>query len=293
VVIEGRRREAPRAPRPVVRTPDPPLARPREFVRTAWLDISRSRSLALEMAKRDVRSQYRQTMFGAAVVAVPPLAMTAVALGFRHAGILNVESLAIPYGLFVLLGVILWTTFLDALYAPIHGLLAEQRLLSRTTSPPEAVILGKLGQVFFNLGIRMVLLAAAVVWYGASVPATAVLAPLGLLGLIALGTAIGLLLAPLNLIYRDVSRLLVTVTTFWLFLSPVYFEAPASGTIATIMSLNPVTPLLSGTRALALTGQVTDPAHGVSVALGTLLLLALCWVYVRVALPVAIEQFND
>jgi len=262
-------------------------------VRTAWFDLRRSRSLALEMAKRDIRGQYRQTLFGAAVVALPPLAMTAVALGFRHAGILSVDSLSIPYGLFVLVGVVLWTTFLDALNAPIYGLLAEQRLLARTSSPLEAVILGKLGQVFFNLGIRVALLGAAIVWYGATVPPTIVLAPFGLVGLIALGTAIGLLLAPLNLLYRDVSKLLVTVTTFWLFVSPVYFPAPAIGAIRTIMDLNPVTPLLSATRTLALTGRLTDPVHAITVALGTLLLLALCWVYVRVALPVAIEQFND
>jgi homopolymeric O-antigen transport system permease protein len=292
-MTEGQRHEAPRALNPVVRTPEPPLARPCQFAHTAWLDIRRSRPLALEMAKRDIRSQYRQTMFGAAVVVLPPLAMTAVALGFRRAGILIVDSLAIPYGLFALFGVILWTTFLDALNAPIHGLLAEQRLLARTNSPPEAVILGKLGHVVFNLGIRTVVLAAAIVWYGATVPATIIFAPLGLLALIALGTAIGLLLAPLNIIYRDVSKLVVTITTFWLFFSPVYFPAPAIGTIGTMMNLNPVTPLLSGTRALALTGNVTDPVHGISVALGTLLLLVFGWVYVRVALPVAIEQTSD
>jgi lipopolysaccharide transport system permease protein len=292
-VIEGRRHQPARALSPVVRTPEPPLARPREFVRNAWRDVRRSRSLAVEMAKRDIRSQYRQTLLGAAVVALPPLALTAVALGFRRAGILSVDSLSVPYGLFVLIGVVLWTTFLDALNAPIHGLLAEQRLLARTSSPPEAVILGKLGQVLFNLGVRTVLLAAAVVWYRAAVPPTVVLAPFGLAGLIALGTAVGLLLAPINLLYRDVSRLLVTVTTFWLFVSPVYFPTPPTGAIATIMKLNPVTPLLSGTRALALTGRLADPVHGVSVAAGTLLLLALCWVYVRVALPVALEQFND
>jgi lipopolysaccharide transport system permease protein len=136
-------------------------------------------------------------------------------------------------------------------------------------------------------------MGAAILWYGATVPPTIILAPFGLLGLIALGTAVGLLLAPLNLLYRDVSKLLVTATTFWLFVSPVYFPAPAVGTVGTIMSLNPVTPLLSATRALALTGRLADPTPAVSVGSGTILLLALCWMYARVALPVAIEQCND
>ena len=277
----------------VVRTSEPPFARPREFLHTAWFDLRRSRVLALQLAKRDIRSQYRQTLFGAAVVVLPPLAMTAVGLGFRRAGILSVDSQAIPYGLFVFLGVILWTTFLDALNAPIQGLLAEQRLLARMGSPPEAIILGKLGHVFFNLSIRMVLLAGAMAWYRAGVPATILIAPFGILGLIALGTTIGLLLAPLNLVYRDVSRVLLTLTTFWLFVSPVFFPAPEQGALGTIMRLNPVTPLLSGARALALTGDVGDPVRGVAVAVGTVLLLFLSWIYVRAALPVAIEQAVD
>ena len=284
-------RDRPRALTSVVHTPDPPFARPREFAQTAWADIRRSRSLAVEMAKRDIRSQYRQSLFGAVLVVLPPLAMTAVGMGFRHAGILNVDSLEVPYGLFAFFGVMLWTTFLDALNAPIYGLLAEQRLLARTGSPPEAVILGKLGPVFFNFGIKTVALAIAILWYRVSIPATIVLAPLAFLGLIALGTAVGLFLAPINLIYRDVSKILIALTTFWFFLSPVYF-LPPEGTIGTIMSFNPVTPLLSGTRALALTGAVADPVHSILVTIGTFLFLLLCWIYVRVALPVAIEQAN-
>ena len=277
----------------VVRTPDPPFARPREFLHAACLDLRRSYALARQLAKRDIRNQYRQTLLGAGVVLLPPLTMTVIGLGFHRAGILSADSQAIPYGLFVLLGVILWTTFLDAIHAPIQGLLTEQRLLARMGSPPEAIILGKLGPVLFNLGVRTLLLAAAIAWYGIVVPATVVLAPLGALALIALGTAVGLLLAPLNLVYRDVSRVLFTLTAFWLFFSPVYFPAPRAGGLGTIMRLNPVTPLLSGARALALTGDVPDAVLGVSVALGALLLLAAAWLYVRVALPVAIEQTTD
>jgi lipopolysaccharide transport system permease protein len=286
--------EARQAARPVVvRTPDPPLARPRAFLREAWRDLGRSRPLAVQLAKRDIRSQYRQTLAGAAVVVLPPVVMTAVALGFERAGILSVGSLAVPYGLFVFLGVILWLTFIDALNAPVHGLLAERRLLARMGSPPEAVVVGKLLQVLFNLGIRLALLIVAIAWYGASVPLTVVLAPFGIIGLLALGTALGLVLAPLNLIYRDVSRLLLTVTTFWLFFSPVYFPAPGTSAMGTIMRLNPVTPLISGTRALALTGERSDPVAGLLAAVGTLILLALGWVYVRVALPVALEQASE
>jgi lipopolysaccharide transport system permease protein len=279
--------------RTVVRTHEPPLARPRELLRSICVDLRRAPPLALELAQRDLSSLYRDPVLGAASVLLAPLAITAVALGFRRAGILTVESASVPYGVFVLAGVILWMTLIDALYAPIQGLAAEQRLLARTTAPPEAIVAGKLGPVFVTAGLRLLLLAAAIAWYGAVPSATILLALIPAAGLMALGSALGLVLAPLSLLYQDVSKILGTLTTFWFFLSPVYFPAPPDGTIGAIVGLNPVTPLLSGARAFALAGASTDAVRSVYAAIGAVLLLAPCWLYLRIALPIVIEQTNE
>ena len=282
-----------RAGRAVVRTAESPLARPLDFAHRAWYDLQRSWTLAVEMARRDIRNQHRQSLLGAAGVVLPVVVMTGAAIGFRRAGLLTVDGLALPYGLFVLSGVVLWITFVEALHAPIQGLLAEQRILSRTSAPAEGVILAKLGQVLFHAVLRLVILAGAVVWYEVSVPGTVILAPFGLVSLIALGAACGLVLAPVNLIYRDVSRMLVAITTVWFFLSPVYFPPPPEGAIAAVMRMNPVTPLLADTRALALTGRIADPLYGLFAVLMTGVLLIAAWIWFRVSLPIALERGGD
>jgi lipopolysaccharide transport system permease protein len=279
--------------RTTVRTHEPPLARPIEFIRSVWRDLRRSGPLAVEMAKRDIRSQYRQSLFGPAVVVLSPLAMTAVALGFRRSGILNVDSTSVPYALFVLVGVILWTTFVDAMHAPIHAFIAEQRLLARTSAPPEAITLGKLGPVFLNVLIRVILLSIVIAGYRIAIPATVMFAPIGVLSLAALGTAVGLLIAPINLLYRDISWMLAPAMTLWFFFSPVYFPTPSAGILAAIMHLNPLTPVLSDTRALILTGTVGNLAPSLLVTTGACLLLVVCWLYARAVLSVAIEQMNE
>ena len=275
-----------------LRTADPPLAQPVAFCRTLWRDLRRSLPLARELAKRDLRIHFRQPLLGTAAAALPPLVMTAVGLGFREAGLLTVDEVAIPYGLFVLAGVVLWITFLEALNAPIHALLAEQGLLARSSAPAEAVLLGRLGSLLANLGIRLLLLALAVVWFGAGFPASALVAPLGLAGLVAFGFAVGLLLAPLNLIFRDISRLLAILTTFWLFLSPVFFPAATSGVIGRVMQLNPVTPFLSWTRSALLTGDPPDLLGMVALTGAVLLLIGVCWFYLRITLRIFIERSN-
>jgi lipopolysaccharide transport system permease protein len=279
--------------RTVVRTNEPPLARPGELIRRVWSDLLRSGPLAVELAKRDIRAQYRQSLFGPAVVVLSPIVMTGAALGFRRTGILHVDSAGVPYALFALVGVILWLAFAEALNAPIHGFLAEQRMLTRTCAPPEAIVLGKLGALFLNVLIRTSLLAVAVAGHYVSISAASVLAPIGVASLMALGTAVGLLIAPLNLLYRDLSWVLTVAMILWFFFSPVYFPPPSAGPIGAIMRLNPVTPLLSGTRSLVLTGTIPNAAGSVLAALGAFLLLAVCGLYTRVVLSVAIEHVNE
>jgi lipopolysaccharide transport system permease protein len=222
-----------------------------------------------------------------------PLVMTAAALGFRRTGILHVDSAGVPYAVFALVGVILWLVFVEALNAPIHAFLAEQRLLTRMCVPPEAIVLGKLGTLILNVLIRASLLAAAAAGHYLSISAGWALAPIGVASLMALGTSLGLMIAPLNLLYRDLSWALAMAMTLWFFVSPVYFSPPSAGPIGAIMRLNPVTPLLSGTRSLVLTGTIPNAASSVFVASGTFLLLAFCVLYARIVLPVAIEHVNE
>jgi len=277
----------------VVRTHESPLVRPREFVRSIGRDLRRSGPLALEIAKRDVRGHYRSSFFGPAVVVLAPLAMTAAAVGFRRIGILSVADVSVPYTLFVLAGVLLWATLLDALHAPIQGLLADQRLLALTSAPPEAIVLGKLGMVLLNALTRAVILAIALVVYHVPFRAAILLAPAGVVSLALLGMTLGMVVAPVNLLYRDLSWILTTATTVWFFFSPVYFPAPSSGVVGVIMRINPVTSLLSDTRSLILTGAVGSPWRSLVTILVVCLCSGGCWMYARIALGVVIEQVNE
>ena len=279
--------------RTIVRTHEPPLARPAEFLGCVWRDVCRCRPLASEIAKRDIRTQYRHSLLGPTAILLLPLALTALALGFHRSGILRVDTENVPYPVYVLVGVILWTTFMEALNAPLYSLPAELRLLARTTAPPEAIVFGKLGPLLFNLLFKLLLVAAALLWYRMPIHLSVVLAAVGTLGLIVLGTAFGLLIVPFHLFYRDVSWLLSSVTMLWFFFSPVYFPVPTTGAVSTIMNLNPVTPLLADTRSWLLTGVATTPGRSAAMLVAACLFLAVSWLFARISLRVAIEQVNE
>jgi lipopolysaccharide transport system permease protein len=219
-----------------------------------------------------------------------------MAAGFTMAGdakVLNIATTQLPYPAYVMFSMILWQTFVEALNGPVVAVSNAKLMLSRVNLPKEAIVLAKLGEVFFNFGIKLVLIVVVFYWYQMPVTSAVLLAPLALLSLILLGTFLGLLLAPLGLLYHDVTQGLTILTGLWLFLTPIVYPVPQSGTFATIVNLNPVTPLLVTTRELATTGIVSDPSGFLMVSGVTLAGLLITWVIFRLAMPFAIERVSS
>ena len=255
-------------------------------------DLLASRELAWRLLVRDISAQYRQSLFGVVWAFVPPL-ITAATLTFaRNAGVVNIGETDIPYPAYVMFSMALWQTFTEALMGPIQAVNAAKQMLAKINFPREAIVLAKLGEVFFNFAIKLLLIVALFLWFSIPVPWTVVLAPVALVHLVGFGTALGLWLAPLGALYQDVTRALPLIISPWLLLTPVVYPPPRSGVFGAIVQLNPVTPLLVTTRELATVGTVSHPL-GFWLASGlALLLLLLGWLLYRLAMPFIVERMS-
>lgn len=263
------------------------------LIREMWLDLWASRELAWLLMVRDISAHYRQSFLGFAWAFLPPIVM---ALGFTLAGnarVINVAATELPYPAYVIFSMILWQTFVEALNGPVQAVANAKSMLSRINFPREAIVLAKLGEVFFNFGIKLILVLAVFFWYQMPITKAALLAPFALLSLILLGTFFGLLLAPLGVLYQDVTHGLTVFTGLWLFLTPVVYPVPSAGTFATIVRTNPVTPLLATTRELATTGIVSDPYRFLAVSVIAIVGLFVTWVGFRLAMPFVIERVSS
>ena len=277
----------------VLHTPARPFAHPFGLLRELVSDIIRSRHVAWEMMIRDLRSQYRTSIAGVLIPLLPALTTAIWAILFRDAHIINVGTIDMPYPFFVLCGMMLWAAFLESMDAPISGVQAEQGLLSKANIPVEAVTMARLGQVLFNFGIKTLLIVAAALVYRVQVPWTIVFAPIGILLIVFLGAAIGLILAPLNLLYTDINKALPILTTFWFFTTPIIFTTPNAGWAAFLMRyVNPMTPLLTTTRELAFGHGLSQTRGFAAAAALTLLLLLAATIFHRIAMPIVIDRAN-
>src|SRR6202041_4133512 len=119
-------------------------------------------------------TQHRQSVLGFLLPLLPALTITAWAILFRSAHLINVGRTAVPYPFFVLCGMIIWSAFLDSIDAPIQGVLTEQALLSKSSIPPEAVTFARLGQVLVNFLVKTVVVGIAAALYRIHMPWTTV-----------------------------------------------------------------------------------------------------------------------
>ena len=236
-------------PLPVtVYTPESSLASPATMLRDMLRDLIASRELAWRLAVRDISAQYRQTALGLLWVLILPLANTLTWIFLQGSGVVRLGETALPYPVYVFTGTMLWAIFMDALNAPLQQTTAAKAMLAKLNFPREALIVSGIYQTLFNAGIKIALLLAALLWLGVYPDASLLWFPLGVLSLILVGTAIGLLLTPVGMLYTDIGRGLPLVMQFLMYVTPVVFPIPKDGLAATLFHLNPLTPIIVTTR---------------------------------------------
>ncbi len=275
-----------------VYTPESQLRTPGRLVAAMWRDLLASRELAWRLLVRDISARYRQSVLGILWAFLPPIATAAVFIILNRAAVINVGTTDIPYPAFVMFGTVLWQLFVDSLNAPLKAVRANRSILTKINLPREAFILSAVGQVAFDFGIRLLILAGVYVIFRVPLTWGLLLAPFAILMLMLMGFVIGLLLTPVGMLYTDVAVALSTVTSLWFFVTPVVYPAPETGILSVLIKLNPVSPLLVGARDLATLGTLPDVGSFAIVSGVTLLGVLVMWVFYRVSLPILIERMG-
>jgi lipopolysaccharide transport system permease protein len=279
-------------PTVTVYSPDSSLASPAVMVREMFRDLWAGRQLAWRLAVRDIRAQYRQAFLGILWAFILPLANTVTWIFLNKAGIISVGDTDIPYPLYVFTGTMLWAVLIDSINAPLAQTNAARAMLAKLNFPREALIVSGIYQTLFNTAIKIGLLLAAVAIMGINPGWGLLLFPLAIVSLLLVGTAIGLAITPVGMLYTDIGRGLTLLMQFLMYLSPVVFPMPKDGWAATLFNWNPLTPLIVTARDW-LTGVAPAmlPQFALVNAAALLLLLAV-WIVYRLAMPILIERMS-
>lgn len=232
----------------------------------AWVSLWRSRDLIRFLALRDLRVRYKQALLGVIWVLLQPIATVAIfTLVFGR--LARISSGDIPYPLFALTGMVVWTYFSTATVRGSEVLVNNPQLVTKVYFPrvaaPAAALLPPLVDLAVSMGLVVVLMA----YYGMA-PTWRVLAtPIWLVLLVLAAFGVALWLSALNVRYRDVQHALGPVMQIWFFASPVaYPTALLSGWKELVFGLNPMTGLIGLARWSLLDAPWPGWPLGVSLA---------------------------
>ena len=220
------------------------MRRPGAFLRDALRDLASRRTweLAWQLMRRNIAAAYRLSFLGY-LWSVLPIAFVALVFAVAtERRVIALGDTGMPYVAYAIIGLALWQTFVEALTGPLNAMYQAKSMLARINLSKEAFVLSKIGEVLFNFGAKLVLVAAVLVWYRILPGWTVLLTPVSILAIVALGTTVGVLLAPIGLLYEDIRRTLPIMVQVGLLVTPVVFALPDDGSFAAIVRQNPLTP---------------------------------------------------
>lgn len=238
-----------------------------------WRELWEHRSLFYFLVWRDIKVRYKQTALGALWALLQPLLLMAV-FSVVLGRIVKLPSQEIPYPIFALAGLVLWSFFSQALAAAANSLVGSSALISKVYFPRLLLPLASAASFLLDLVIAFGLLLGFVVF--AEVPLSWRILWVPAFSLFALVAAAGFgtWLSAINVRYRDVRYAIPFVLQVWLLASPIAYPTTIiPSQWEALMRLNPVAAIVEGFRWSLL--GTPAPSQSSLVISGALVLLTL------------------
>jgi len=215
-------------------------------IRELW----RFRELFRALAVRDLKVKYRQTVIGVAWALIQPLA-TALVFVMLFGLLGHVPASGdLPYGLFVLPGVVFWHLFAGVLTQATTSLVANQNLIGKVYFPRLILPAAASATAVVDFAVGLAVVGGVMAYFGVTPGWGVVFAPaFVLLGLLT-ALAAGAWMSALNAIYRDAGFVIPFVLQIGFFVSPVVYATDVliPDRWQPLLALNPMTGVLEGFR---------------------------------------------
>ncbi len=265
------------------------LRRPRQFVADALSDLHGSRPTVLRFFKRGLIQRYRNAQLGLLWAVAPSLIVALVITSGQRAQLVGDVPGGIPPAFYGVFGIVVAQTFLDGLNSTRGVFGANQALLARGNLLIEGLIGAALVDAAFNTALRLLVAVGAFAWFGIVPAATAPLAILGLAATLLVGAGLGLMVAPVSVLQRDIANVF-SFLPWVLFATTPVFVSPKPGTLMhTAMAGNPLGMLFDSVRTAAYgaPGSVAAALAGLPVGFA---LVVLGWLVCRFWRPYVVER---
>lgn len=230
---------------------------------------------------REFKARYQGATLGVAWSLISPL-LFLVTFYFVFKVVLD---LGIPrYASFAFIGILAWSWFQGALNEAVSGISANAGLVGQpgfpvATLPVAAVMLG-----LINFAVALPVLFAVLVVEGARPQAWMLALPVLAAVQFVLTLGFALLVAALNVHYRDTRQILPVILQLGYYVTPIFYDPDKlPHAYAWVFMVNPMSHLVQAYRAVLLDGGPPDWLGLCGVTAFSMVLLAGAYAYFRQA----------
>jgi lipopolysaccharide transport system permease protein len=241
------------------------------FLKEVW----QFRELFYFLAWRDIKIRYTQTLLGVAWAVIQPV-FTMLVFTFMFGNLAGMPSDGTPHALFYFSALLPWTYFSSMLTTVGNSLLSNSSLLTKVYFPRIILPVSTALAGLLDLLIGSLFLGVIMLYYHVAPSPSLLLWPVLAVPLLAATVGIGIILAALNVRYRDVKYAIPFGVQLLLFLTPIIY--PISffpERYRFILALNPLTGIIEAFRATLLPARSLDwQSLSISLVMTTLIFSA-------------------
>ena len=213
-------------------------------------EIWHYRDLFTLFVKRDIITQYKQTILGPAWFFIQPL-FTMVMYMVVFGGIAEISTDGLPQSLFYLSGILCWQYFADCLNKTSNTFLNNQQIFGKVYFPRLIVPLSIVVSNLLRLGIQLLLFLIIYVYYlftdiQVSPNLYALLFPVLVIMMAGLALGFGIIISSMTTKYRDLTILFTFIVQLWMYATPIIYPLSTitNEKIRFVMLINPMSSIV-------------------------------------------------
>jgi lipopolysaccharide transport system permease protein len=239
-----------------------------------WKDLWDYRSLFYFLAWRDVLVRYKQTAIGIAWSVIRPLLTIAIMTGIGWLLKAPIPN-GVPRFLYVCAATLPWQFFANIFAEASNSLVTNSNLLTKVYFPRLIIPLSSVIVCLIDFFISCAILIVAMVIFRYTPDWKIVLLPFFMILTLLTAGGVGLLIASLNVKYRDFKYVIPFILQFGVYVSPIAYSSDSiynSTSIPQIAKLlysaNPMVGVIDGFRWAILGGDINIYMPGFLISIG-------------------------
>ncbi len=215
------------------------------------------RDLCSLFVKRNIITQYKQTILGPAWFVIQP-ALTVIMYMIVFGGIAGIPTDGVPRPLFYLAGTAMWNYFADCLTKTSNTFVSNSGIFGKVYFPRLVIPISDVISNLLRLSIQLGFFVIVFIVYSIVDPACeahltwfALLFPLLVVMMAGLALGFGTIISSMTTKYRDLQVLFSFLVSLWMYATPIVYPLSQTNSmrwngipVHTLMCLNPVTPVI-------------------------------------------------